>query len=320
MILKKIFLFFWIGFLFSIPLIAAPGIVIETEGSVLINIPEKKVRQALLGMEFPDGTRIKTGQESFITFLLMDGQLKNLGPETEYKVERKKVLGEKKIEWLAAIREAVRQTGSGPTLHGILKITPGVPLAGELQVLPFAGGIEPIFPNNTSLEKIPETMVFQWSGKKIEEKKSIFVLLEPGQKHQMFKVKADQKSIELKPKKLGLELGKTYHWYLGYKKKGRPIAVSQTFSFKILNTKEETAFYQELIALEKVPLKTEGGRDFLKAQVEIHYGLYFEALQLLEPLYRQYETMALRRLLLLVNSRLGRLSEAKELQNETVGL
>ena len=136
----------------------------------------------------------------------------------------------------------------------------------------------------------------------------------------MLKVKADQKSIELKTKKLGLELGKTYHWYLGYKRKGQPIAVSQTFSFKILSTEEAQSFYQEIISLEKVPLKTEEGRDFLKAQIETQYGLYFEALKHLDPLFQKYKTLGLRRLLLLVNIRLGRLSEAKELQNETVGL
>ena len=209
------------------------------------------------------------------------------------------------------MRDAVTQSGSGPTVTGMVKMIPGAPKAGQLKVTPAVGGIEAVYPNNTTI-RLVDDIVLQWSGTDTRGEKPVLVFFESGQKPQTFDLTAAQKQFSLNGKTLGLAKGKTYNWYLGRLEKGKPIAQSQKFSFQTLGEVKEVELEMSLANLKSLNPETPEGEAFLKAQVFYQYKMYDRMVAELEPLYATNKTGALKRLLFLGNIRMGKKAQAKQ--------
>lgn len=306
----------------SLSLWATPGIILETKGSVVATLPGKKPVAAKLGLEFPDGTKLQTAQGATAKLMFMNGGMETIGERTVYVVggkqnqRPKKSLGQ---GMLLAMKEAVDVSGSGPTVTGMVKMVPGVPLTGSFEVIPYVGGIEGIFPAGTSvtMEDLTSQGVvgFKWSGPTIQGEKPILALYEEGGSPLFFPIVSDLGSTEIplkKLKKLNLSEGKTYRWYLGQLEKGKPVSQSQGFSFEIVRSSEVEKMNAELGQLTSLGLDSKEAGDWMQAQIFYKYKMYQRMVDTLSPIYEQYQTPAIQRLLFLGYVRMGKYSRAKE--------
>ena len=314
--MKKI-LFGGLFLLFSGVAHATPGVVVEAKGIVTAQFPGAKPKPAATGIEFPDGTKFVASKGATATLMLMDGAMQTVVEGKNYiagKVKPTKVATPTSQKLLVALNEAVQSTGSGPTVHGMVKMTPGVPLYGEITPAPPIGGITALFPNNTALI-LPDAIRFQWEAKNgLSGKNLAVVFFEKGKPQMNFPIKPADSSVTLTAVQLQLQKGVNYYWYLGEKQGKEMIAKSQRFSVSILSDADEKLLAADLQEIDLLGLTTAEGKNFLKSQVYYRYKMYAEMKTLLDDLYAKEPTIALKRLLFLTNVRLGNLAAAKQYQ------
>lgn len=189
------------------------------------------------------------------------------------------------------------------------KLNPAIEEAYEgakhsLELHPFEGGIEGIFPVYGNLQMSVPDFWFLWRGKKIKGEKPVLVFREQGGKTQKtWDVSGKTGGLLVRTRSLNLKRGKEYEWFLGRLEGEEVIAQSRVFRFRILS-KEESRRLQKAIEQNKAK--------FLKAQIYFNYRLYHDMVALLEPRYKMAPSESLRKLLFLGYVRLGRHHEAKK--------
>lgn len=305
---------FLILFLWSSSVFATPGVVVETKGKVELTLPGENPKPAAVGIEFPDGAKFTAGPSSKAVLMFMDGVMETVIEKSEVVIDGGRKNSTKKLvgrQMLAALDEAVRATGNGPTVHGMVKMAP--PSVGELKVIPPVGGIYGVYPRETAIQ-LNKQIRFQWQVESLEGNNLAVVVFESGKPHRGFAIGPAGRQKNVSAKELKLKKGGNYNWYIGEKQGKQYIAKSQRFTFSILSAADEKRLVAELKQIDALGLATNEGKNFLKAQTYFPFKMYDAMVTLLEPLYQKNPTPAVQKLLFLAYVKMGRLDVAKRYQ------
>jgi hypothetical protein len=183
-----------------------------------------------------------------------------------------------------------------PRVHGMVKMGQVGPGAPRPRSLPFGGpskkkhaairsGINGIYPVETSIV-LPETVIFMWNPP-VNFRMPMVIAEGEGIPQTTIAITTPKKTAaQAAAKELGLKEGGSYSWYLASRgdKKGR--GRSRRFPFRILSKDRREQLAHDLARIGKTA-ETPDGRAFLKGQLYFNYGMNYEMVQTLLPLWKK---------------------------------
>lgn len=289
----------------SIRAFAATGVVVEQGGGLYFVTQKKQKIIPKMGEEFYDGYKVYN-TKGRVLLLLFYGDLIELNGQQTFQTGKDSV---KPKPYLpppyTALEDAINVAKMGP-----------VGLKAKLSMHPPKGYIQGLYPINGTI--FPTTkIIFEWKGKDVFGEKPTFFFFEDSKnpKYKIFSITTKTKRLELSAQELGLEEGKTYHWFLGRLEEW-PKSQSQVYSFQILSTKDEARLNHDFKTVDALHISTKEGEDFLKANIFYHYQMIHDMINLLQPIYTKRPSRSLRRLLFLGYVRLGRPVEATKYEEK----
>ncbi len=284
---------------------AATGVVVEQSGGLYFVTPKGQKIIPKMGDEFYDGYQIyNTKNRAFL--LLFYGELIELKTGQNFQVEKNSVKPKPYFPPpYTALEDAINVAKMGP-----------VGIKAPLNANPPKGGMEGLYPIYGNILPSPQ-INFQWTGKDVLGKKPTFFFFEEAKepKYKTFPISKKTKSLAIASQELGLQEGKTYHWFLGRLEKW-PKAQSQVFTFQILSQNDQKQLNKDLKNIASLGLSTKEGENFLKANLFYHYQMFDDMINLLKPMYQKRTSRGFRRLLYLGYVRLGRYAMAKRYEEK----
>lgn len=296
----------------------ASGVVVDSKGEVKIKLPDGKTNQAKVGVELPDGTKISTAKSSSISIMLMDGSIEDIGEKKDYTIggNKKEASSKTVIQGLAlAMNEATTST-SGPTVHGMIKMTqlgPSAPTPSYISATNILGPYG-IYPVGTIID-LPEEIAFSWRMDKQLNFTNPVVIVEnaKGKKLVVKNVSPKDTQVAMKTAKLNLQQGENYSWFLASNEKRRIIGKTRRFNFGIISVKEKNILEQDKQKIMAMNI-SDDGKEFLFAQLYYRAKMNDAMVKTLLPLWEKEHTEALRKLLYLGYSRMGQTQELVKYQ------
>jgi len=308
------------------------GVLIESKAPVEFKSPKGTPVNATMGTELLPGTKIQAGSGGMARVMLMDGTIVEVSSGKSYTVgtvpessEDRTVMrgitlalneaADVSVPPRPAADTAVTPTKpkAEPRIHGMVKM--GGPLITQRQIQqsekkkPVAPQkrLEAIYPTGTSII-LPDRLTFKWNIR-ANFPKPVVILTGSGSEKQIDVDTKNPFTASASSKDLGLKRGQKYTWYLASKNDKPGRAKSQRFNFTVLTERQEDDLKKDLQKLNDTASSPEG-RDFLKAQLYYNYGMNYNMVDTLTPLWKKNHSSSIKKLLLLGYSKMGRAEEA----------
>ena len=302
------------------------GVLIESSAPIEFASPKGKSFSAVVGTELMPGTTITAGTGGSARVMLMNGAIIEIPSGKKYvvgtvaKASEKQTMmrgltlalneaAEVSLPKLPSTAPAPQQKKSTPRVHGMVKM--GGPLITPKQkqeaqarrsVAP-QKRLEAIYPSGTAI-KPSKTITFKWNMK-VRFPKPLVVIVNPnGSSETRFDIAPTSLTSATIPAQ-NLKRGNKYTWYLasGKDKPGR--ARSRRFHFSVLTKEQEKHLAKDMRQIDGAA-SSHDGRAFLKGQLYFNYGMNYEMVQTLMPLWKKNKSSSLKKLLLLGYARMGR--------------
>jgi len=312
-------IFFAIIFINLLSLYAyASGVIIDSKGEIEIKLPDGRTTEAKLGVELPDGTKISTKKSSCISIMLMDGTIEDIGENKSYVIEANKKDTSSKtfIEGLALAMNEAKASSTGPTVHGMVKMTQLGPNASMPSYISATNLLGPygVYPVGTIIE-MEKDITFRWRmDKKLNFPNPVFILEDANRKKIIIKaINPEDTELTLKTSKLKLQEGKNYSWYLASNSKRRIIGQTIRYNFGIISQTEKNRLELDKQKIAKMNISADS-KEFLIAQLYYRAGMYDAMVKTLLPIWEKEQSDAVKKLLYLGYSKMGQTQEMVKYQ------
>jgi len=296
----------------------ASGVLVDAKGTITVTMPNGKRVAAKTGLELPDGTKVSAAASSGASVMLMDGSIAEIGAKQDFTVGKVvKSAGRRTvIEGIALAMNEATAAGSGPTVHGMVKMTqlgPGAPKA-RLSSIGSVLGPQGTYPVETTIE-LPAEITFEWrAGTKFNFANPVIVIEDSLNKKILIRKIAPSKSvITIKTDDLRLANGASYSWYFASDEKGKIMGKSRRFNFAVLSASEKRRFDEDKRKVETLQL-SDDARRFLVAQLYFRARMMSAMVKTLLPLWEKDHADAVKKLLFLGYTRMGLSEEARKFQ------
>jgi hypothetical protein len=194
-------------------------------------------------------------------------------------------------------------SGEGPTVHGMVKKVGG-PRKVRIDFGNKAtAGQMGLYPTGTKV-KLGQEMTFRWL-KPIDYKNPTLVLDNAGRRRlAMANLRAGDTSFTRSASKLHLKDGESYSWFLAERKERDVKGKTGRYSFSTISSEDERALEGEMAKIRSLRM-SEDGKKLLIAQLYFQYGLYYDMVNVLTPLYSKSPSTFVKKLLRLGYSKMG---------------
>lgn len=287
----------------------ASGVIVDAKGNVTITLPNGKSSPAKVGTELPDGTKISTNDTSSASIMLMDGAIEEIGAKQNYTVGKKAKEAKSRtvIQGLALAMNEATATSSGPTVHGMVKMTqlgPNAPRPAPI-ALGNVFGPEGIYPAGTVIE-IPKKLTFRWKmDSKFKFDNPVLVVEDASQKKLIIKkLSRSADNVTIKSKKMKLMPGGQYSWYFASRSNRKILGKSRRFNFATLSNAENNKLIQDSQKIAAMNM-SQDGKQFLTAQLYYRAKMNDKMVKTLLPLWEKDHADGIKKLLYLGYLRMG---------------
>jgi|GEM_PF-1307956 hypothetical protein len=309
--MKKIFVM--VGVLVALAISSsalASAVLIDVQGKVKVTLPGKKSAPAVVGTELPDGSVVDVGKKAKASVMLESGAIDEIASGTKYKVGAK-TKGTKRTDlgsgMALAMRELAASGEEGPVVHGMVRRQRG---PGRIPTLGLGGNrVNARYPTGTAIRLGP-SVKFRWSQRPpVDWPRPVLVIDDEAKRHIAIRsLKRGAVEHTVSSAKSGLAKGKNYSWYLATRK-GELKGHTLRFEFRTLSSNDERNLDNKKARVMRLDMSNDG-RQFLLAQLNFEYGLYNDAAEILEPMWKKQQAPFLRKFLYLCYARMGRGEEA----------
>ncbi len=294
---------------------AASAVLLDMSGAVSVKLPDESAPKAQAGMELPDGSILSAAAGGRASVLLQSGALHEVAAGEAFTVgaAAAPAKGAALGKGIAVAMGELSGSGSGPTVHGMVKEAGG-PKQG-LQGFTFGadGPLRGLFPVATAIHatapltfRISQPVPAKWRS-------PLLVVDDAAGKRLLSKeILPGKLDFTVTSKELRLQPGQRYSWYLGVSEAGRAVGKTARFEFTVLSAAQEKALSAELAGIGKIPVGATG-QAILTAQLFQSYRLYGEMVRTLAPLAAGAETPTfVKRMLFFGYSQMGDGGEARK--------
>jgi hypothetical protein len=296
----------------------ASGVIVDVKGNVNIQLPDGKTNEAKIGVELPDGAKISTDKSSSISVMMMDGSIVDIEEKKDYTigVNNKKTSSKTVIDGLALAMNEASASFSGPTVHGMVKMTqlgPNAPMPSYISATNILGPYG-IYPVETIID-LSDEIVFSWRMDKQLQFTNPVVVVEnsKGKKLAIKTVSQKDTSAAMKVSRLKLQPGENYSWYLASNDKRRLTGKTRRYNFGILSTPDKIKLEQDKHKIMAMNI-SDDGKKFLIAQLYYRVKMNDAMVKTLLPLWEKEHSDAIKKLLRLGYSRMGQAQEMVKYQ------
>ncbi len=316
--MKKMCLFFTVIGIFITANVFASAVIVDVKGKASIKLPDGKSLSPDIGIDLPDGTKIRTDDTSSLSLMLMNGTIDDISGKQSYTVGATANDGQKKtvLQGIALAMNEISSTGSGATVHGMVKMTNLGPEGPKPTFAPIPGSLGPqgTYPVNIALEPV-DRITFRWEvGSKIDFTNP-YVIIENDKKKIIATspITPISTEVSIKNSLMKLQPGQRYAWRFASNEKGKYLGKSRKFNFSILSIPKKKTFNEDLAKLKTMKI-SDDGKLFLSAQLYFSYKMYDKMVECLLQLWDKNKTDVIKKELFMAYQRMGQTKEAMKYQ------